>query len=157
VQFTYAPEGKPELAGEARSLHFNFSHSGGWAVLGIARSEIGVDIEQIRPVPDLEDVARRFFAPREADIVIAADSADRLSFFLTCWTRKEAFVKATGVGISPSLQEFEVAIAPGEFPRIVHIGNRSAEGWSLLAPRVRDDLIVAVAVRHPDAWIGRTA
>lgn len=154
VQLAYAARGKPELVGAAKSLRFNFSGAGEWGMLGVARCDIGVDVEQVRPIADLDDVARRFFAAREAETVLAAEGEERVIRFLACWTRKEAFVKATGVGIGTSLSDFEVTIAPSDTPRITHVPNERAADWSLLVPRVRDDLIAALVVRHPDAWIG---
>jgi 4'-phosphopantetheinyl transferase len=154
VELTYTAAGKPELAGVSPPLRFSLSHSGEWAVLGVSGSELGVDVERLRPMSDLEDVARRFFASREAEMVLAAEGPERLSRFFSCWTRKEAVVKATGAGIGASLQEVEVTIVRGEVPRVVHVENESGEGWSLLTPTVREDLVVAVAVRHDAAWIG---
>lgn len=153
VRLAYTPHGKPVLFG-ADSLHFNFSNAGEWGVLGVARSDIGVDVEQIRPIPDLDDVARDFFAAGEAEAVLAAEGEERVARFLSCWTRKEAFVKATGVGIGTSMRDFEVTVTPADSPRITRLGNEHASGWSLLTPRVHDDLVVALVVRHPDAWIG---
>jgi 4'-phosphopantetheinyl transferase len=153
LEFSYSAAGKPELAGATPPLRFSFSHAAQWAVLGVSASAVGVDVEHIRPVPDLEDVASRFFAPREAETVLAAEGSERLLRFLSCWTRKEAFVKATGVGIGSSMPEFEVTMVAGDIPRIV-VHGENLKGWTLLAPNVRAELVVAVAVRNDAAWIG---
>lgn len=156
LRFGYSELGKPMLLGVGRTarLRFNLSHSGRWAVLGVAVSEIGVDIEVIRPVPEIEDIAHALFTAREADAVLGVTGAERLSRFYKCWTRKEAFLKAVGVGLHTALKSFEVAVAPTEAVRIVHIDNENANDWSLLAPAWADDLVIAVAVRQKDAWIG---
>ena len=135
LQFAYGTHGKPRLkvrgrvsfatgkychlveplvAKETRSLRshqFNLAHSGDLALIAVALNcEIGVDIEQIRPVHHLEQLARRYFHPAEATAVCATDVTCRAIAFLRCWTRKEAVLKAIGSGIQYPLDAFQVSM-----------------------------------------------
>jgi 4'-phosphopantetheinyl transferase len=123
--FAYGPQGKPSLTGEAgpTRVEFNLSHSSGWALLGVTRGRaIGVDLKAARHVPELEDIARRTFAPAEANQVLHLPPVQRTEWFYACWTRKEAFVKAVGGGLSVALDRFEVSVdhpcAPAQFRSI---------------------------------------
>jgi len=103
--------GKPGLPGTG--LEFNLSHSGGCAVLAVTRGRrVGVDVERIQAERATLSVARRFFAPAEAAAVATAAPADRAMTFFRCWTRKEAYVKARGEGLSLPLDRFEVPLGP---------------------------------------------
>ncbi|HSB62056.1 MAG TPA: 4'-phosphopantetheinyl transferase superfamily protein [Vicinamibacteria bacterium] len=107
--------GKPRLA-EAR-LRFNVSHSGTLALLAFAFDrEIGVDLEEERELPDALCIARRFFAPAERRALASLAEAEVIPAFFRCWTRKEAFIKATGGGLSHPLDSFEVSFARADEP-----------------------------------------
>lgn len=98
IRFEYGPNGKPSLAGGAR-LKFNVSHSGALALFAFTLDcEIGVDVEEIRPMPDREQIAARFFSAQEA--------AEPGAFF-RLWTRKEAYIKALGEGLSSAPPQSE--------------------------------------------------
>lgn len=101
IQFVYGLHGKPAIDGTG--LQFNLSHSGEWAAVAIAWDcEVGVDIERIRPVPELEDIARVHFSPDEASELLSIPEEKRLEWFYRCWTKREARLKAIGVGLSGS-------------------------------------------------------
>ncbi len=104
VHFSFNKTGKPFLPG---NVHFNLSHSGDVAVIGVVRGNhaIGVDIERLQPVPDALDIARRWFSPEERRWI--EKNPDRR--FLRCWTLREAFLKALGVGLHMPLNEFGVS------------------------------------------------
>ena len=111
IQLTSDPHGKPRLGDEhsASSLTFNVSHSGELALIGFTTGcEVGVDVEQVRDVGHLEQIARRFFHPMETEAVLAAAAGARNETFLRCWTGKEAVLKAIGTGLTGSLAEFHV-------------------------------------------------
>ena len=112
LRFTSGPYGKPLLEHAGQALHFNLSHSGGQALLGIShQGRIGVDLEQAAPLPvELLET----LAPAEAALISAAAGPDRAATFFECWTRKEAFVKATGLGMSLPFDSFDVASHPGQ-------------------------------------------
>lgn len=130
VRFRYGAHGKPFVDGE---VSFNMSDSGSVAVyaIGIGR-EIGIDIEQVRAIRDAGALASRFFAPREAETILRS-STDQQNAFFTCWTRKEAYIKARGEGLSMPLHSFEVSIAPSERPRLVSasIDPLEVTRWSM--------------------------
>ena len=95
LAFAYGPRGKPALASDG-GLRFNVAHSHGLALVAVARGrELGVDLERVRPLPAAEAIARRFFSAGER----AAPLRRRLDAFLSLWTRKEAYLKATGGGL----------------------------------------------------------
>jgi 4'-phosphopantetheinyl transferase len=119
--FGYGPRGKPCLA-ERDEPRFNLSHSGGLALLVFARGcELGVDIEQERPLPESADIARHYFSAREGAGLLSLREDERDAAFFRCWTRKEAFVKATGDGLSRPLDAFDVTLAPGEPARLLRV------------------------------------
>jgi len=121
VRFAHGPRGKPFLA-EGDGLRFNLSHSGGLALLAFARDrELGVDVEQERPLPEAEDIARRYFSAREVAQLRRLRADERAAAFFRCWTRKEAFIKATGDGLSRPLDAFDVTLGPGDPARLLHV------------------------------------
>jgi 4'-phosphopantetheinyl transferase len=116
IELAYGKNGKPGLA--QRYAHsgwrFNVAHCGDVAVYAFSRdSDIGVDIEAIRPVCEADAIAARFFSRREYAAYSALAPRDRPLGFLECWTRKEAVVKALGDGLSMPLDELDVSRAPG--------------------------------------------
>jgi 4'-phosphopantetheinyl transferase len=127
--FGYGPRGKPFLAARGE-LRFNVSHSSGLALLAFARGlELGVDVERERPLPESEDIASRYFSAREGAELRGLRVEERGAAFFRCWTRKEAFIKATGDGLSRPLDEFDVTLAPGEPARLLRVlGEPEAAG-----------------------------
>ncbi len=112
VRFRTLAYGKPAVDGDT-VIRFNLSHSGDLALCAITgEREIGVDIEQIRPDLDWESLARRFFSAEEVAALAALDPERRMEGFVRCWTRKEAYLKARGEGLSLPLDSFTVLPAP---------------------------------------------
>jgi 4'-phosphopantetheinyl transferase len=106
VSFRYGGHGKPEVPGSA--LRFNISHSGGLALIALAQVEVGVDVELPRP-RRTDGIARRFYAPAEVERLFAVeDEAARRELFFRLWTCKEAFLKATGEGLSRSTRSYQI-------------------------------------------------
>jgi 4'-phosphopantetheinyl transferase len=148
VPLHYTAHGKPFLAEPYTPVKFNLSHAGDWALLAVsAGRELGVDIEQIRPLSDLDSLARRFFAPAEQADLRALPPEQRPRAFFTCWTRKEAFIKAVGEGLSRPLDQFEVTLRPGEPARLRRVaGDAGAvDRWSLHALPVPSGYVAALA------------
>jgi 4'-phosphopantetheinyl transferase len=142
--------GKPELPGSG--LFFNLAHAEGCALLAVTTAgRVGVDIERLRPVPDRDLVAQQFFAPAEVAALRRTTPAQRDATFLRCWTRKEAYVKAVGDGLSLPLQNFAVSIDPAEAPRIVW-SRQPGERLRWLVLDLSDSCpghVAAAVVEHP--------
>jgi 4'-phosphopantetheinyl transferase len=133
IQFIYGPQGKPSLGPPAR-INFNVSRSGALAVFAFTtKCEIGVDVELIRAIPDMSLIASQFFCPEEAAELMSLPDYRRAHAFFLCWTRKEAYIKAVGGGLSIPLDEFRVTLHPGEPARFVHLRGdlRAAKTWTL--------------------------
>jgi surfactin synthase thioesterase subunit/phosphopantetheinyl transferase len=148
VAFRLGSAGKPELADD-QGIRFNLSHSGSGALLGVTRGgDIGVDIEEMRPMPDALQLAKRFFSPAEG-LVLQGLKGDPLAF-LRCWTRKEAYMKARGLGLSLGLERFEVAFSPGEPARLLRMEGESdaPSRWWLADVPLAPDFVGACAVER---------
>lgn len=102
IRIEISEHGKPWLPDEPR-LHFNLSHSHGALAIAVSRVEIGVDIEKIRPVPDLHDLAQNFLAPTDAASIASHAETEQSAAFLRCFTAREAYLKALGTGFSTRL------------------------------------------------------
>jgi 4'-phosphopantetheinyl transferase len=136
IPLVVGKRGKPRVSGPGSSqVQFNVSHSGEFALMAISLEglELGVDIEKHRPLPDLFDIARRYFCPEElAELKSVSSDRQEESFFL-CWTRKEAYIKAIGEGLHAPLDRFQVSLKPGELARFLHVDHDAGEAlrWSL--------------------------
>ena len=104
------PGGKPYIL-EAPEFHYNLSHSGSWVVLAWSEGEIGVDVQQMRTDSHREDIARRFFTPREQAWVVETGEASLLRFYQV-WTGKESYLKYLGTGLKKALNSFDVLEDP---------------------------------------------
>jgi 4'-phosphopantetheinyl transferase len=116
LRFTYSAKEKPTLAPPfaESALQFNLSHSGGVALYTVTREqEIGVDIEEVRTNSDLEGIAKRFFSAAEQQQLEGFHGEEKVQAFFRCWTRKEAYIKATGDGLSLPLRQFDVSLEAG--------------------------------------------
>jgi 4'-phosphopantetheinyl transferase len=151
VRFEYLTGGKPHLAAEQnpRSLQFNVSHSAGVALIAVgSEHRLGVDIERIRGDVDTISLAERFFSLRERAGLQALPEHLRVPGFFACWTRKEAFLKATGDGFSFPLADFSVSTDPAlQHSRLEEIqGNaRTGEQWYFADVGVGGDYRATVA------------
>lgn len=126
VVFDYGPQGKPMISGT--HLQFNLAHSGDIAVYAFCWVQtVGVDIEQRRPMPECEALAQRFFSAEERNELQSLPGSERQEAFFACWTRKEAYLKAAGMGLSLPLDSFRVSVSPHAQPQLY-----GAEGeWTL--------------------------
>jgi len=149
IVFTYGATGKPRLADGGAGPGFNISHSGSLALLAVGPCDrIGIDIERIRPVEDADQIATRCFSARERTTFSALDAAHRLDGFFNCWTRKEAFVKALGEGLTHALDRFDVSLTPGCPAELLRIddGTLDAPPWTLDDLRPQAGYVGALAV-----------
>ena len=155
LRFCYNAYGKPTLTEEADAerLCFNLSHSHGIALYALTRGrEIGVDIEYFRPDVEAEKLAERFFSPRETAALRALPKHLRKEGFFNCWTRKEAYIKAEGKGMSIPLNAFDVSLTPGKPAALLRTQNHPQETsrWSLQALDPAPGYAAALAVKGHD-------
>ena len=150
VQFRYNKQAKPHLSEEWSGLRFNISHSGGKVLLAFALDrELGVDVEQIRPDFATDDVAERFFSALEVEKLRLLPKSAQARAFFNCWTRKEAFIKAIGEGLSCPLDKFDVTLAPEEPARLLatRIDGQPASNWSMQSLEVGTGYRAALVVQ----------
>lgn len=157
LRFSYSAYGKPALEDEARAvapdLRFNLSHSGALALYVFARGrELGIDIERMREDFDLQELAARFFSAAESRALLELPAGLRTRAFFNCWTRKEAYVKARGEGLSHPLDTFCVSLVPGSAAALVETRNdpRETARWRLhdLAPAPDYAAALAIEAGH---------
>ena len=136
VELAYGACGKPALARRFADsgLRFNLSHRDDVAVYGFSgEGEIGIDVEAVRVIDDADRIAARVFSRCENEAYQALDRPDRPLGFFNCWTRKEAFVKAMGDGLSHPLGGFDVSLAPGDPAKILRVDETPGDecGWRM--------------------------
>jgi 4'-phosphopantetheinyl transferase len=136
LSFRYTSYGKPalDLGSGGEAIRFNLSHSHKMALYAVARGrEVGIDLEFISGSPQAEQIAERFFSSEEISTLRALPPALQRHGFFLCWTRKEAYIKARGEGLSLPLDQFDVSLKPGEPAEL--LGTRpdplEARRWSL--------------------------
>ncbi len=154
VQFQYNAFGKPILAGGLHpSMQFNLSHSGDLVLIALSRGRaLGVDIERMRTDVAAKEIAARFFSADECRALATVAPALRCAAFFACWTRKEAYLKARGDGLSLPLAQFDVSFLPGDQPRLIATRHDPAEvhRWTLHALEGGDGYQAALAVEGGD-------
>ena len=134
IRFAYNEWGKPALAPGfvTRDLRFNLSHSEDLAMYAfVLDRDVGVDLEMIRAEVANERVAGNFFSASEVATLRALPLEHQAEGFFNCWTRKEAYVKARGQGLSIELKSFDVSLIPGQEAKILRGDN--CRGWSLVS------------------------
>ncbi|MBZ5536431.1 MAG: 4'-phosphopantetheinyl transferase superfamily protein [Acidobacteriia bacterium] len=151
LRFQYEPQGRPSLAAPERKekLSFNLSDSGDLAVYALALNRrIGIDLERLRAVPDMLEIAKRFFASEEFDELCSLPGGLQREGFFRCWTRKEAYLKAIGEGLGVPLDQFVVSLASKEVARVVSIlgDPEEASRWTLTELAPGADYVAALAV-----------
>lgn len=155
LKFCYGPYGKPALTEQSGggSLQFNLSHSSGMALYAVAHHrKIGIDLERVRADWASEEVAKQFFAPGEVAQLRAVPQSLWHQAFFHCWTRKEAYIKARGEGLSVPLDRFEVSLTPGKPAALLSTKDdpREVSRWSISELTVNSDYVAALAVRGHD-------
>lgn len=136
IRFRYSSYGKPALdsEGSGADLRFNVSHSERLALFAFARENpVGVDVEFIRRDIEEDEIALRFFSVHEVAALRALPPDLRKEGFFTCWTRKEAYIKAIGEGLSMPLADFDVSVEPGSAARLLATRRRLDSNWSMAA------------------------
>jgi len=136
LRFVYGPKGKPALDSvpDGKNLFFNLAHAGDLLLLAVSRvCAVGVDVEYIRPCEEAENIAANHFSAHEASGLQNLPAAQRMEAFYRLWTRKEAWLKATGDGISESLSQVEVSFLAEEPARLVRLfgSSEAVKEWTL--------------------------
>ncbi|MEZ4735009.1 MAG: 4'-phosphopantetheinyl transferase superfamily protein [Caldilineaceae bacterium] len=136
LHFAYNAYGKPQLAvvGAVPPLHFNLSHSGEIALYAFTRHyHLGIDVEQMRANLEWDALAQHVFSPHEQATLARLPVAEQLPAFFRCWTRKEAFIKARGMGLSLPLDQFDVTLAPDDPAQLLATRDdpQEATRWTL--------------------------
>jgi 4'-phosphopantetheinyl transferase len=150
IFFVVGAHGKPFLSANAASndrLHFNLSHSGTLFLLAVAVDrEVGIDVEQLRNDTPFPDMARLAFSPREQRELFALPDHLQRSAFYRCWTRKEAYLKACGMGFDLPSNSFDVSLLPETPASLIAPGDLSH--WILQDIRVPDGYCATLAVQE---------
>jgi 4'-phosphopantetheinyl transferase len=155
LRFGYSTNGKPELESEFASagIHFNLAHSEDLALIAITKiGPVGVDVECVRPVNNVDELVARFFSPREDALFQKVPEPEKPAAFFNLWTRKEALLKATGEGITRSLSLVEVSFLPGEPARLLAVSGdlAKAAAWGLRELSPAAGFAGAVAIHAQD-------
>jgi 4'-phosphopantetheinyl transferase len=160
VRFSYSEYGKPEIAEPAKSdLRFNVSHSHELVLYAFTRKrQIGVDVEYVNPDRAVQDIAARFFSEREIAMLRSLPQTQQTEAFFACWTRKEAYIKGRGQGLSFPLTQFDVSLIPGTPVELLECrepANARTERWSLGEIGAGVDYAAAMAVEGDKNWTVR--
>lgn len=155
LRFCYSVYGKPSLVDEPEgtSLRFSVSHSSGLGLYAVAGARrVGIDLERIQPLPEVEALVERYFSPAEQAAFRALPREQQLLAFFRCWTRKEAYIKARGQGLSLALGRFVVSLAPGKPAKLLYSDGDQEEAsrWSLRELLPGPGYVAAVAVEGHD-------
>jgi 4'-phosphopantetheinyl transferase len=135
IQFLYSAYGKPSLSLSYDDLlEFNVSHSQGLALYAVSRcAPVGIDVEFIRPDLKWREIVEHYFSPFEVNALFQLPEEQQQQAFFRCWTRKEAYIKAKGQGLSIPLNQFDVSLAPNEPAALLRTPeSQEASRWSLL-------------------------
>ncbi len=159
IRFGSTPFGKPTLVDEQRiqgdKIQFNLTHSGGFALISIARNRrVGIDIERIRPEVDCDPLISRFFSQSEKEVLQSLPIESRNETFFNYWVLKEAFIKGVGQGLSIPLDNFSICFSPGEYPSLQAPTGETMKfsQWSLRILHPSPDYIGALAVEGETSW-----
>ena len=159
--FTYNPYGKPSLDETfgCERPRFNLAHSRGLVYYAISGSrDVGIDVEYIIPGIEVQQLAERFFSPAETDELLALPKELQLEAFFNCWTRKEAYIKARGEGLSFPLANFVVSLVPGAPAKLLATADLEDQAacWTLHDLPSRPGYVAALAYKgqpgHLSCW-----
>lgn len=153
IHFSYDSNRKPSLASQSDSIQveFNVSHAGGLALIVISTRRVGVDIERINPAYPFLDVAKMIFTELEMETLTALPAQERRYAFYSGWTRKEAYVKGLGYGLSMPLDSFDVRLESVEPPLLLNVRHSGSikNEWSVWNIDAPDGYVAALAVDLP--------
>lgn len=149
VEYNYNKYGKPEIRSHIK-VGFNISHSDGMLLFAIASNrQVGIDIEKIKDIKDILLIAESYFSDIEIKELKNLPDRVKTDAFFTCWTRKEAFIKAIGKGLSYSLKDFSVSVSPASKPELIHPKNGvNSSEWSIFDMSPPDKFKAALIVEN---------
>jgi len=152
LEFCCGINGKPLLTNRfgPETIRFNISRSYGLALYAFSRDrDLGVDIEKMKPVPEMDRIVAQFFNPLEIKKYYLTPANERMVAFFRCWTRKEAYLKATGDGLFRPLDTFSILTDCDGIPRIIHNGKKqeAPDDWTIRDLSVREGYVAAIAFR----------
>jgi 4'-phosphopantetheinyl transferase len=136
IRFVTGDYGKPALAPDQGQIDFNLSHSEDLAIVACTYNrELGVDIEYMRPLDEIDLIAAHFFAPAERAVLLQMAEEQKLQAFYACWTHKEAYIKAIGLGLAMPLDRFVVSLGLDEDARLLWVEDQpqEQERWQMRA------------------------
>ena len=147
IQFIYNAQDKPSLSPPAE-FQFNVAHSGNFVLIAVAKTAVGVDIEQIKLDRAYQMIARRFFSEWETAVLQNIPAADQAQAFYTCWTRKEAYLKGIGTGLTTKLDSFDVEFRPDREAALLETRHRpvNVKKWKLMGVKTAVNYAAALAV-----------
>jgi 4'-phosphopantetheinyl transferase len=154
VRFVYTEYGIPFVSDDQNrgALGFNLSHSNGMALYAVARGRrVGVDIEYMQEDFATLEVAERFFSKNEFEALKSVSSDHRTKAFFNCWSRKEAYIKAIGMGVSYPLEGFTVSLAPGAAPALLRVDADATEAsrWKMYKLDAAKGYAAALIIENP--------
>jgi len=160
VRFVYKKYGKPFISDDQNrgALSFNLSHSNSMALYGVARGRrVGVDIEYMREDFATLEIAKRFFSKDEFEALKASPIDRRTDAFFNCWSRKESYIKAIGMGVSYPLDGFTVSLAPDAAPELLKVNADANEAprWKMYEMDVAEGYAAALIVENPPVSLRR--
>jgi len=158
IRFVYNKYGKPFISDDQNLgvLGFNLSHSNGMALYAFTRGRrIGVDIEYMREDFATLEIAERFFSKDEFEALKAVASDQRPEAFFNCWSRKESYIKAIGMGVSYPLDEFTVSLALNVSPALLKVDEDATEAsrWNTYELDAGEEYAAALIVENPSVFI----
>ena len=148
ISFQYNEFGKPKIA-DNNPLHFNISHSRNIALFGFTnKMNVGVDVEWVNPNIEVKDIASSFFSTNEILKLLALPEKQQALGFFNCWTRKEAFIKAVGEGLSFPLDKFEVSLEPGKTAKLLATDwdPKAVSNWSMYTMSPKADFVGSLVI-----------
>ena len=151
MAYSYAANGKPELASGLREsgIKFNLSHSKELAIIAVTQGLcVGVDLEFVNPELAIEEISSAFFSQAEISTLRALPAERRRQAFFECWTRKEAYIKALGKGLTLPLDSFDVAFGPGVSAALLRaeVSAEELSRWSIYDITVSESYVAALVV-----------
>jgi len=147
IQFIYNAQDKPALSPPAE-YQFNVAHSGHFVLIAVSKLPVGVDIEQIKLEREYGMIAQRYFSEWETAVFQNLPTIDQPQAFYNCWTRKEAYLKGIGTGLTTKLDSFDVEFRPDRKPKLLETRHSpvNVEKWQLMGVKTAVNYAAALAI-----------